>query len=884
MRVLRNLILNLIRHRHVERDLDDEVRSYAELLVDQDMATGMDETAARRAARLELGGVDQVKDAVRDVRRGAWLEHMWRDVRYGCRMLARSPGFTLVTITTLALGVGANLVIFCVADTLLLKPLAVSDPPRVIRAYTNASSNTSYADYLEYRDRNLTLSALAAFQLASVSLRTDGSPDHFFGMVVSGNYFEALGVHAAPGRAIAEADDRAGAPGVAMLSDGFWRSRFRGDPSVTGRAVTINGFPFTVVGVVPAAFTGTMAPIVPDVWVPWNAPGFALSAAEMGRRQGRSAHLIGRLRPGNTLQAAQADLATLASTLATSYPDTNRGKTMTVYPGGTLSADFGPGPEVFIAFLMAVVGLVLLIACLNIASLLLARSAARQRETATRLALGASRRRLVAQLLTESLLLSASGGLAAWGIFLAATRMLGALRLPFPVPVGLNLEVDWRVMAFAVVLVLATTFLFGLLPALQTSRRDVVPALKDGTATAGRERARLRAALLLAEIGMSTLLLVTAGLLIRSLGAARAIDRGFSDEHVLIASVDLETRGYSPERGLAFYERLLGRVSQSPGVVSATLVDIVPLTLSNQGRLMLKAGQEPPERINALQPISLNRVSPGHFQTLNIPLLAGRDFDTGDRNGTPDVAIVNETLARRFWPNQNPVGQRLREWQWQSGGSFGPWIRVIGVARDAKYATVEESPKPFMYRPLSQAYSPTATLLVKVNGSPWTALSTVSDQVHALDRDLPIFGANTLDAATSISLLPVEIATFLALALGGVAVLLAATGLYGVMSYLIRQRTKEIGIRMALGAQPASVIWLVTQQGLRWTASGIILGLLVSALVTRLLTQWLYGVRALDPIVFVGVPLLLASTAYAACALPGRRASRVDPMVALRTE
>jgi predicted permease len=384
------------------------------------------------------------------------------------------------------------------------------------------------------------------------------------------------------------------------------------------------------------------------------------------------------------------------------------------------------------------------------------------------------------------------------------------------------------------------------------------------------------------QVALSTLLLVTTGLLIRSLGATHAIDRGFSGEHVLTASLDLDTRGYTPERGAAFYERLLERVEQTPDAVSANLVDIVPLTLSNQARTMLKEGQQPPERVATLQPIYLNRVSRGHFRTLSMPLMAGRDFDAGDRTGAPEVAIVNETLARHFWPGQNPIGRRFREWQRRA--SFGPWIQVVGVAHDAKYVTIGEDPKPFMYRPLAQAYSPAVTLLVKVRGEPLAALPAVLDDVQALDPDLPVFGANTLDAATSVSLLPVQIAAFLALALGVVAVALAAIGLYGVTSYLVRQRTREMGIRIALGAPPATVVWLVTRQGLRWTSTGIILGLAASLAVARLLTGLLYGIGAIDPVVFLSVPLLLAGTAYAACALPGRRASGVDPVVALRVE
>ncbi len=872
----------LLNRRRSERQLDDELRYHFDRLIADHIRAGMSEAEARCAARLEFGGVMQTKEACREVSGWAWIDALAQDLRYGLRMLLKNPGFSFVGVTALAFGIGTNVLIFTLANGLLLRPLAVANPESVIRAYTNLHSNTSYADYLDYRDSNHTLSALAAFQMASISMRADGPPEHAWGMTVSGNYFDALGIVVARGRGIALADDQIGAPGAVVISDGFWRRRFGSDPSLIGHQLVLNGNPFTIIGVAPGGFTGTMAPLIPELWVAWNAPGFAPSRDDIIRRRGRSTHLIGRLRPGVSRLQAQADLSARAAALALEHPETNRDLTITVYPGRTLSDDFGSAPTLFVGLLMAVVGLVLLIACTNLANLLLARSAARRREIATRLALGAGRRRLVRQLLTESLLLSGCGGLAAFVLAAVAARAIATIRITAMFPVGLQLDFDWRVVTFGVGLSLCTTILFGLTPALAATRRDVVPGLKDGLGASGSQKSRLRASLMIAQVAMSTLLLVSAGLLIRSLVGAHAIDRGFSSDHVLVANFDLDTRGYAPERGATFYEQLIERLEQMPGVIAANVVDIVPLTLSNQTRTILKEGQLPPERADTLEPTYINTVSRGHFRTLTIPLLSGRDFDATDRATSPQVAIVNQTLANKLWPRENPLGKRVREWDRRS--AFGPWLEVVGLVRDSKYVTVGEDPKPFMYRPLAQAYRAEPTLLVRVSGDPLAAFPSVRDQVQSLDRDLPVFGAATLDDATSISLLPMRIAATLAATLGFVALALAALGLYGVMSYLVRQRAREIGIRMALGAQRQSVISLLTRQGMHWTFIGIAVGLGVCTLCTRLLSGLLYGVGARDPVAFVGVPLLLAVIAYMACSLPGYRASRMDPLIALREE
>lgn len=809
------------------------------------------------------------------------MNSFFGDLRYGARLLARSPGFTFVAVAALAFGIGANVTIFGFANALLLKPLPIAEPDRVIRAYSGTESNTNYAHYQEYRDRNSTLSELAAFQGVSVSLRAEGPPQQLMGQSVTGNYFTALGVAAQLGRVIESNDDQPGAPGVVVLGHGFWRRHFGGDPQVIGRAVMLDGHPYTIVGVAPASFLGAMAPMAPELWVPWNAPG---------QDQDRAAHLIGRLRPGASITQAQADLSTIAARITAAQPDPNYRATITVYPARTLVQFFVPATTAFLGLLMAVVGLVLLIACVNIASLLLARSAARRREIAIRLSLGADRKRLTRQLLTESLLLSITGGAAATAIAFVTTRVIASWPLPAPIPIAIDLAFDWRVGLFAAALSIGTTILFGLTPALQSAKTDVAPALKEGTATAGVGRSRLRAAFVITQVALSTLLLVMAGVLVHSMVRASDIDVGFVRDRVLTASIALHPESYTPERGGLFYEQLLDRLERNPGILAANVVDIVPLTLSDSAEIFFPEGQEAPpaERFNEIETVHLNRISRGHFRTLDIPLLAGRDFDSRDRIGSAPVAIVNETLARRFWPGESPIGKRLHSW---NGQQFDPWIEVVGLARESKYQTVGENPKSFLYRPIAQLHTPRqggfssrGTILIKASGNPMAALPALQAEVEALDPNLPVFNVMTLEAATSVSLLPIQVAATLAGILGLVALALAAIGIYGAISYLVRQRTREIGIRMALGARPGAVVRLVTQQGMIWTISGMTLGLSAALAATQLLSGLLYGIAAADPLAFGGIPLLLGGTAFAACYVPARRASRIDPLAALREQ
>lgn len=809
---------------------------------------------------------------------------LFQDVRYGLRTLARTPGFTVMAVAVLALGIGVNATVFSLANAFFLRPLPVSDPGTIVRVYSNRFSNVRYRTYLELRDRNSTLAGLAAFQLRSFGLRIDADTEHAFGETVTGNYFPVLGVAPARGRLLGPSDDRAGAPAAVVLSHAFWVRRFGRSPEAVGRTLSLNDQPFTIVGVAPEGFTGVLAPLAGDLWVPLATDALLRPAVdEATRLDTMSFHLTGRLKPGVDRAQAQADLDTIGRQLRAAAGEPERPqRAVTVYGSTMLHPEASQPVTAFTAVLMTVVALVLLIVCVNVANLVLARAAGRDVELAVRQSLGAGRGRLIRQLLTENLILSLAGAAGGLAIAFWCTRLVMTARIPAPVPVALDLSIDVRVLAFTTFVAIVATLAFGVAPALSASKIDLVRALK-GIGGDGSGHGRLRSAFLVAQVSMSVLLLVTAGLFIRSFRNAQSIDPGFDAGHVLTASIDLETRGYPESRGREFIRSLAERLETAPDVVSANVVDIAPLTLSNRTTYMLRDGDVQPSRDQPppTPQIYVNAVGPGHFKTLKIAVLAGRDFTHLDGAAAPGVAIVNETLARRFWPGKEAVGQRLRPLG--DGANVRESVEIVGVVRDSKYVTVGEAPRPFLYRPLTQQYTPRVTLLVRTAGTPASALSTIKQEVRALDPGLPVFNVSPLADAISISLLPARIAGGLLGALGMLALALAALGIYGVLSFLVRARTREIGIRVAIGATPRAVVALVVRQAMTWTVAGGVIGLGLALLVTRFLEGFLYGIRPTDPLTFGGVTLLLALVACVAALVPAARASRLDPLVALRS-
>jgi putative ABC transport system permease protein len=790
------------------------------------------------------------------------LDVLRRDIFYGLRSLRKSPGFTLGAITALAIGIGANLTIFGFANALLFRPLPAPNADELVRVSMYSWGNVPYDHYIKYRDGNRTFSGLAAFQGAGANIQFGNTPELAIAMLVSGNYFDCLRIPAALGRTIAETDDRLGAPGVVMLSDGYWRRRFAASPSVIGTKVTIDGSPFTIIGVTPASFNGTMAPLTQEIWIPWNGPHRDIPFGVA---------LVGRLRSGVAIEQARADLGATAANIA---QEINQHFYLTVSAARVLHPELVPPVAVFSGLMLALAGLVLLIACLNIASLLLARSTARRREIGVRIAIGASRTQLIRQLLTESLLLSIAGGMFGLGIAIWLGSILGTLRLPSPVPVPIVFDfvVDWHLVLFAVVISFGTTVLFGLAPALQSVKADIAMSLRDGSAAAGLSKSRVRAVFVVGQLGVSTLLLVTAMLLVRSLTSAQITNRGFVAENVLTVSMNLVNSGYTKERGIDFYNRLVRRLESTPGITSASVAEIVPLTASSAGRLFFR------DEGTSLE-VSTNSVSSGHFRTLDIPLLAGRDFTDADREGAALVCIINQRLGQRFWPGENAVGKRLRSGPTQ-------WTEVVGIAADSKYVGLGEFPKFFLYQPIAQHYPlrGQASLLIKTKTDPMSGLPAVRTAVQELDPSVAVFGINPLDKAAEISLLPIRIASAFASALGIVALLLGATGIYSVVSYLARNRTREIGIRIALGAKPSQVVRFVTSEAIRWITVGLVIGFVAALGIAQLIKNLIYGVPSADPVSFFGVGVILCATACAACWIPARRATKVDPTVALREE
>lgn len=810
------------------------------------------------------------------------MQALWQDLRYGVRMLRKQPGFTLIAVLTLALGIGANTAIFSLVNTVLLRPLPIAEPERVfeIMPFFKGMDMGAYSHplYKDLRDQNDVLDGLAAYTFAPMSLSRGNRNERLWGYLVSGNYFEMLGARATQGRMFSPADDRApGAHPLAVLSHACWQRRFGGDARLIGQTIMLNNHSYTVIGIAPPDFKGTVLFVAPEIYVPMMmSKQIAPASTWLDNRSNGSLFAVGRLKPNVT--AAQAKAAFDA--LAVQFGRTHKGEEdirFTFTPPGLLVPLIRNGTLGFAGVLFAIVGLVLLIACTNLANLLLARATARRKEIAVRLSLGATRWRLLRQLLTESTLLALAGGvvgiLSAWWLM----DLVMALKPPLDVPLAIDLRLDWRVLGFTLAVSLVTGVLFGLLPAWQATKPDLVPALKD-QASSGPRRARLRNSLVVAQVALSLVLLVAAGLIVRSLQQVQAMGPGFETERVVTASLDLNLQGYDKARGAAFYRQLMPRLAALPGVQAVSATGFLPLNLDNSYNPIYAEGQ-PFTRRADLPLLATNTVWPRYFETLGIPLQSGREFTLDEDKEETRVVIVNESFARRFFPGQNAVGKRLRQ-----GGPDFPFWEIIGVARDSKYFSLGEDAQPFVYFPLARDYKGDAALLLRTSGDAQSLLNAVRHEVRQLDANLPLYDVKTLREHLRLSLFPLRAGAWIAGSFALLALLLAGLGIYGVMSYATAQRTRELGIRIALGAQSSDVWRLVLRQGLILALLGLALGLAGAFGVTRLMTSVLYGVSATDAATFTSVTLLLALVVLLACWIPARRATKVDPMVALRCE
>jgi predicted permease len=829
-------------------------------------------------------------------------EEMFQDLRFGARMLLKQKGFTAVAVLSLALGIGANTAIFSLADALLWRALPGTHNDRVFTlARGDGSGPTfSYPDYVDYRDRSRVFAGLATYEAITLAFGNGDRSAVVMGELVTSNFFDVLGVRMAQGRAFLPEEDRApGAHPVVVISHDFWERGFGGDPQMVGKTVMFNSHSFTVVGVASEGFAGASIPSRADVWVPimMRATAQPNGGALLNDRQAETLSAIGRLKTGVTREQAEAELEAINRQLQQAYPPPNRfnedaatfqqSRRLTLAPAqGSLITNLRRMVTTGATLAMVIAGIVLLIACANVANLLLARAATRRKEIAIRLAVGAGRLRLIRQLLTESLLLALLG--AAAGLLLAfwINQLLMSVQPPFPPPMEFraDLRLDWRALGFTLLLSMVTGVIFGLAPAWAATRPNVVPALKDETGTSdGRRRFSSRNLLVVAQVALSLVLLIGAGLFIRSLRHAQAINPGFDTDNGLVMTLDLGSQGYSEERGRQFYQQLVERLAATPGVRSVTIANYLPLGFIGMLGQISVEGQPPPTDgppiMAAWQHVGLR-----YFETIGIPFLRGRDFTARDTISSERVVIVNETLARRHWPNLKDIGEVIGRRIRIGPDPNAPWKVIVGVASDCKYFGLKEEQWGGVWEPLTQTYVPSFHALARTTTETPNAVAAFKREVAALDPNLPIQNITTLRDQVGLHLWPARMFAGLMTALGCLGLLLAAVGLYGVMSYAVARRTREIGIRMALGAQARDMLKMIVGQGLRLTLAGVAIGLAAALALARLVANLLYGVSARDPITFIVVPLALAAVAWLACHVPARRATKVDPLVALRRE
>jgi len=823
------------------------------------------------------------------------MERTLADIRYAIRKLIRTPGFTLAALLSLGLGIGANTAIYSIVDAVILDPLAVTEPDRLVAVYTSGGSGTvhsnpSFPDYLDYAATDVFVE-LAAYAPTELSLAAAGSSQRVAGLLVTGNYFRTLGLRPAAGRLILPDDDVQGAAAsVVVLAHRYWQARFGGDRDVIGSTLELNGEPFTVIGVAPQGFRGVRLDASPTLFIPMRtlprvATGFMARFDMFGLRDVRWLDTVGRLADGVTVDEARRTLDVVASRLRQAYPESNAGREVAVEPATTAAALSGRGDLVrFVALLAGVVAFTLLIACANVANLLLSRARRRRREIAVRLAMGAARGRLVRQLLTESVVLSIAGGAAGLGFALVAFRLLVSFELPGDISIAwLELGLNGPVLLFTLAVSLMTGLVFGSIPALQASRPNLVPALKDEAGQAGGRGSRLQGVLVTAQVGLCLVLLIGAGLFIRALKSALESDLGFRPAGALAVSLDLGTEGYELEGARAFYQRLLERTRGLPGVEAAALAMVVPVSPGGVRIGVQVEGYQPGPDED--MEIDLNVVSPGYFRTLGIPLLAGRDLEDRDRGDAARVAIVNETLVRRFWPDSDPLIRRISF----DGGAN--WVDVIGVVADGRYRGLDESPRPYIYLPIDEAFGFAGlrqmNLVARADARAESATAlapALRDIVRALDPSVPLFNVRPVEQQVRELLLPQRMGVTLLSFLGGLALVLATLGIYGVVAYGVSQRSGELGLRAALGARPSDLVRLVVRGSMLPVVAGLALGLWGAWMLSDAAEAFLYEVSPADPLTYVAVSVLLLTVALLASYVPARRATSVDPASVLRRE
>ncbi len=872
LNILMARLRSLFRRESVLRDIEEELRVHVEMETETNIKRGMAPDEARAAALKSFGNLVRNAERGYDIRGGGWLETHWQDLRYGARMLMKNSGFTLIAIITLALAIGANSAIFSIINAIVLKPLPFDDLDRVVAVWEKAPGRSaerieaSVANYLDWREQSNSFENLAIYMFWSANLSGIDTPERVRGYQVSPNLLDALGVKVALGRNFLPDEDQPGKDNVVILTHGLWQRSFGGDPNVVGRTANVNGVARTIIGVMP-----------PEVTYPYGLEFLAPMAMTPETMRNRTYHtnlVVGRLKEGVSVGQALSDLDAIAGRLEQQYPNTNTGRGVGVFP---ILEDNVREYKTAMLMIMATVAFVLLIACANVANLTLARATGRMKEVALRLALGASRGRIIRQLLTESVILALMGGtigvlLAGWGV--EAFKVMLPEEAAGMMPGYNHLGVNSRVLVFTLIVSVVTGILFGLAPAIQVSKPDLNETLKDGVGRAGVGRHRLQAALVVAEISMSLVLLTGAGLLMKNFLMILKINPGVNTDNVLTMGITLPPAKYENDaRRRAFYDELMRRARSLPGVESAALVNHVPLGQGNSSSDFLVEGVPDPPPGQQFDG-GYRVCTPDYFKTMGVPILRGREFTEADTADSHRVIIVNQTLAERFWPNGDALGKHI-------GFANSRW-EVVGVVGDVKRLLLTPI-TPDFYLPLAQHTWETMTLVARTRTQPLALTAAIRSEIQAIDRDQPVFDVKSMAQVADRMVMPFRVLGALMSGFGVFALILAATGIYGVMAYAVSQRTREIGVRMALGAKRGDILkLLVVRQGMWMTAIGIIIGLAGSIGLAQVLKGMLFGVDAIEWAICAGVTLLLDFVSLLACYIPARRATKVDPMVALR--
>jgi putative ABC transport system permease protein len=874
---LTSLWRNLFHKDRVEQESTEEIQAYLDMLTEAKIRQGLTPREARRNALIELGGVEQVQERVREIRMGQFIETAWRDVRLGVRSLVHSPIFTVVTVLSLALGIGANTAIFSVVNGLLLRPLPYPEAEQIVDVWHTPPQqafpgldrfSVSPANYIDWKAQSSTFEQMAVYTYTGLSLSTSNDPLPLVGAAVSSDFFSVLRTNPMQGRSFTPDEERVGSDQVVVISHGLWQRAFGANPNIMGQTLTLNSRGFTVVGIMPAGFE---FPREADLWVPL--------AWDDKERQIRSIHdylVVARLKQNVSLDQAQAEMSTISSRLEQQYPEENSGWGARVIP---LREDLVGNIRLALLVLFSAVGFVLLIACANVANLMLARGANRRKEMAVRVALGAGRARLVRQLLTESVLLAVTGGLLGLLLAVWGSKMLVKLgSLPNAGEIG----IDTWALGFTLLVSFAAGIIIGIVPALQFTRTNISETLKQGAGRTGGSpiKQHTRKALVISEVALSLVLLIGAGLMIRSFWKLQNVNPGFDTSNALTMSVVLTPSRYSePHQMLAFFDRALEQIRAVPGVVSVGTTTTIPLAGGGSTQPFTVEGR--PAGTIAEQPMAQTRyISPDYFRAIGIPLRQGRFFSDYDRDKSVPVVIISEAMARRFWPGENPIGKRLTPSFHSEQGAR----EIVGIVGDVKSSGLEVDSAAMMYLPFRQSPRPFLSFVVRTASNPESLIQPVSRAIYSIDKDQALTDVQTLDQVLVASLSGRRFNMTLLLTFAGVALLLAAVGVYGVMNYTVTLRRRELGIRMALGAKATDVLRLVLRQGLTLTLIGVGAGLISAYALTRLMATLLYGVTATDYLTFITVPAVLIAVGLLASYVPARRATKVNPTIALRTE